>query len=430
LNKTIIRNIILSLSLLLLLCLKASAQQEGDRILAIIGNDVILESDLQYQMQLYARQNQLQSISPAIVQQIFQQMVTEKIILAKAEQDSIEVKDDEINRELEYRIKSLVEQVGSEQRVQEIYGMPLVKIKMTLKDDLIKKMKSDKLRRKKFSSPTKVTDKEVRDFFREYGDSLPPASKEYEMYSIFINRKLTEAEKQLAKEKALTILDSIKNGADFSGLAKRNSDDAGSAVNGGDLGFAKKGVFVKEFEETLFGLNIGEVSDVVETEFGYHIIKLNEKKGDQYRGQHILVSFKKLESSDFETIAFLNTLRDSINNSLLSFEDAAKKYSQEQQTAARGGYMGFVPEEKLDSNYIESLSKLEFNEISKPIKSGDDKDYGYEIVKVKSITEPHSLTLENDFDRIKRYAIILKENKLYEDWVEELKKSIYVDVKF
>jgi peptidyl-prolyl cis-trans isomerase SurA len=249
------------------------------------------------------------------------------------------------------------------------------------------------------------------------------------MYHIYLNRKLTEAEKLLAKEKALIILDSIKNGADFSELAKRNSDDAGSAVNGGDLGFARKGVFVKEFEETLFGLDVGEVSGVVETEFGYHIIKLNEKKGDQRKGQHILVSFRKLESSDFETIALLNSIRDSINNGLLSFEDAAKKYSQEQQTAAKGGYMGLVPEEKLDSNYIENLSKLDLNEISKPLRTGDDKDYGYEIIKIKSISEPHRLTLENDYDRIKKFTVILKENKMYEDWVEELKKSIYVDVK-
>jgi peptidyl-prolyl cis-trans isomerase SurA len=307
--------------------------------------------------------------------------------------------------------------------------MPLVKIRMTLKDDLIKKMKSDKLRRKKFSSQVKVTDKEVRDFYREYGDSLPPASKEYEMYHIYLNRKLTESEKMLAKEKALIILDSIKNGADFSELAKRNSDDAGSAVNGGDLGIARKGVFVKEFEETLFRLDIDEVSDVVETEFGYHIIKLNEKKGDQRKGQHILVSFRKLESSDFETIALLNSIRDSISSGMLSFEDAAKKYSQEQQTAAKGGYMGLVPEEKLDSNYIENLSKLGLNEISKPLRVGDDKDYGYEIIKIKSISEPHRLTIENDYDRIKKFTIILKENKMYEDWVEELKKSIYVDVK-
>lgn len=102
------------------------AQKEGDRIIAIVGNDIILESDLQYQMQMYARQNNLTSMSPVIAQQIFQQMLTDKIILAKAEQDSIEVKDDEVNRELDYRLKSLIQQVGSEERIQEIYGMPRV----------------------------------------------------------------------------------------------------------------------------------------------------------------------------------------------------------------------------------------------------------------------------------------------------------------
>jgi len=270
---------ILFLSLFFLTALNiVHAQKEGDRIIAIVGNDIILESDLQYQMQMYARQNNVTSINPAIAQQIFQQMLTDKIILAKAEQDSVIVKDEEVNKELDFRLKSLIQQVGSEQRIQEVYGMPLVKIRLTLKEDLVKKMMSDKLKRKKFSNPVKVSDKEVRDFYNTYGDSLPPASEEFEMSHIFISRKLTDGEKQISKAKALQILDSVKAGTDFSELAKRNSDDKGSAVNGGDLGFAKKGVFVKEFEEALNKLSIGEVSDVVETEFGYHIIKVTDKK--------------------------------------------------------------------------------------------------------------------------------------------------------
>ncbi len=406
------------------------AQKEGDRIIAIVGNDIILESDLQYQMQMYARQNNLTSMSPVIAQQIFQQMLTDKIILAKAEQDSIEVKDDEVNRELDYRLKSLIQQVGSEERIQEIYGMPLVKIRLTLKDDLIKKMMGDKLKRKKFTSQVKVTDKEVREFYENYKDSIPPAPEEFELSHIFKSRKLTEAEKQISKESALKILDSIKAGIDFSDLAKRNSDDKGSAINGGDLGFAKKGVYVKEFEEALYGLDINQVSDIVETEFGYHIIKLTEKKGDQLRAQHILVGFRKLESSDFETIALLNNLRDSINSGAITFEEAAKKYSEDKETGEKGGYIGFIAAEKLDSNYVETIKSLQFDEISKPVKIGDDQNYGYEIVKVKSKNEPHKLTLETDFDRIKKYATVLKENQKYEEWIEELKKSIYVDIKF
>jgi peptidyl-prolyl cis-trans isomerase SurA len=406
------------------------AQKEGDRIIAIVGNDIILESDLQYQMQMYARQNNVTSINPAIAQSIFQQMITDKIILAKAEQDSIVVKDEEVNKELDYRLRSLIQQVGSEQRIQEVYGMPLVKIRLTLKEDLVKKMMGDKLKRKKFSNPVKVTDKEVREFYANYKDSLPQANEEFELSHIFITRKLTEGEKEISKAMALQILDSIKAGIDFSELSKRNSDDKGSAINGGDLGFAKKGVFVKEFEEALNKLNIDEVSGIVETEFGYHIIKLKEKKGDQLRAQHILVSFKKLESSDFETIALLNGIRDSINMGKLTFEQAVVKYSQDIETKSKDGYLGFISIDKLDSNYISELKTLQIGEISKPVRSGDDMNYAYELIKVKSIVAPHKVTLETDYDRIKKYANSMKDNKAYEDWIEELKKSIYVDIKF
>lgn len=408
----------------------AYGQREGDRIIAIVGNDIILESDLQYQLQMYARQNQLSQLNPMIIQQLFQQMLNEKIIYARAEQDSIEVKEDEVNRELEYRLKTLMDQLGSEQRIEEVYGMPLVKIRLTLREDLVKKMKSDRLKRKKFPTQTKVSDKELREFYVTYGDSLPPAPEEYELSTIVINRKLTQAEKLLAKEKALLILDSIKNGADFSELAKRNSDDPGSAKDGGDLGFAKKGVFVKEFEEVLFSLDIGQVSGPVETEYGYHIIKLLEKKGDQYRGQHILVSYPRLESSDLETISFLNGIRDSIISGSLTFEDAAKKYSQSTESSAKGGYLGFIPVDRFDSSYATELKELPVNEISKPLRIGNDQNYGYELVKISSKVPEHKMTLETDYDKIKRFATIYKENKLYEDWIKELRKTVYVDVKF
>lgn len=405
-------------------------QQEGDRIIAIVGNDVILESDLQYQLQMYARQNQVTNVTQQIIQQIFQQMLTDKIILAKAEQDSVTVKDEEVNKELDYRLKSIVEQVGSEERIQEIYGMPLVKIRLMLKDDLVKSMKTNKLKRKKFGNPVKVSDKEVRDFYTEFRDSIPPVPEEFELSHIYLARNLTQGEKLLAKEKALAILDSIKSGVDFSELAKRNSDDKGSALNGGDLGFAKKGVFVREFEEALFTLNVGEVSGVVETEYGYHIIKLLEKKGEQCHGQHILVAFKKLESSDLETINKLLGIRDSIASGRLTFEDAAKKYSQDPESAVKGGYLGFIPVDKLDSAYIDALKELEIGGISKPVRSGTDRDYGYELVLLKSKSEPHTISLDRDFERIRKFAQVYKENKAYDEWIEELKKSVYVDVKF
>jgi len=415
---------------ILLITSKTFSQKEGDRILAVVGYDIILESDLQYQVQLYARQNQLTQVNPVIAQQIFQQMLTEKIIYARAEQDSITIKEEEIGKELDYRIKNMVNQLGSEKRLEEVYGMSIGKIKITLKDDLIKKMKSDRLKAKKFHGGVRVTDKEVENFYAKYKDSIPQVSEEYELAHIYMQRKVSDAEKKAAKEKAAIILDSIKNGVDFSELAKRNSDDIQSGMNGGDLGYSKKGVFVKEFEEALYSLNVGEVSELVETEYGYHIIKLNDKKGDQLKSQHILVAYPKFESSDMETITFLKELKLKIESNSITFEEAAKLYSQDISTNLKGGYMGFVMLERLDSLTLEAVKVLDTGKITNPLKTSDDRNYGYEIIKVMKKVPTHTATMENDYDRIKKLATLFKENTEMEKWVEELKKSVYVDVKY
>ena len=374
------------------------AQKEGDRIIAVVGNDIILESDLQYQVQLYARQNQISQINPAIAQQIFQQMLVEKILYAKAEQDSISVKDEEVGKELDYRVKSLIDQFGSEQKVEQIYNMSLGKIRLTLKEDLVKKMMVDKLKRKKFPMGFKASDSDVRKFYEAYKDSIPQSPDEYELAHIYLSRKVSDAEKIIAKEKALKILDSLKTGSDFSALAKRNSDDSLSAINGGDLGFAKRGSFVKPFEDAVFTMKVDEISEVVETEFGYHIIKINEIKKDEVRSQHILVAYPKLESSDIETINFLKDLREKLESKQITFEDAAKQYSQDQETKDKKGYLGFVAVDRIDSLELEYINKLNAGELTNPVRVGSDKNYGYELIKLISKSPSHTLTIEIDYD--------------------------------
>jgi len=425
----IILILILFLSVVALTPYNAFAQKEGDRIIAIIGNDIILESDLQYQVQSYMRQNQLAEINPAMAQQIFQQMVNERIIIAKAEQDSIIIKPEEINKELDYRLKSLLEQFGTEDKIEEAYGMSIGKIRILLRDDLEKKLKSDRLKRKKFPNGIKANDKEIIDFYSQYKDSLPKASTEYEISHIYLTRNVTDDEKRLAYEKAKMILDSVKSGIDFSELAKRNSDDIQSAKLGGDLGFAKKGMFVKEFEDALFSLNPGEISDIVETEYGYHIIKVTEKRAEQVRSQHILVMYPKLESNDFQTIAKLKEIKEEITSGKLTFEEAAKKYSQEKETSEKGGYLGFVSIDKLDSNIVAELNILSIGSISDPLRVGDSKNYGYELIKMSSIKPEHKLTLETDYDRIKSFADYFKENSEMEKWIQEIRNHVYIDIK-
>lgn len=413
----------------LILIKSAYSQIEGDRIIAVVGNDIITESDFQYQVQLYARQNQLNEIPPYLAQQIFQSMLTNKIILAKAEQDSILVTEDEVNRELEARVKNLINQVGSEEKLQEVYGMSLPKIKLLIKEDLEKSLKVEKLKRKRFQGGMRITDKEVREFYDTYKDSLPDVSDEYEVAHIYMERKVSDAEKKEAKRIAELILDSLKSGADFSDLAKRNSQDSISAIAGGDLGYAKKGTFVREFEEAVFSLKPGEISDVIETEFGYHIIKLNEKQGDKVRSQHILIKYPRFESSDFETISFLKDLKKKIENNEITFEDAAKINSQDENTKAKGGYVGKIPIEQFDSTAAEELKKISIGQITDPLRTGSDERYGYELYKLINVFPSHKLSLTEDYDKVKRFAENIKESREIEKWINEIRESIFVDIK-
>lgn len=406
------------------------SQQEGDRILAIVGNDIILESDFQYQIQLYARQNQLSQIPPSLAQQIFQQMLTEKIIYARAVQEDITVTDDEINRELQFRIESLAGQLGGYSMVEEMYGMSIGKLRLLLRDELAKNLKAEKLKRTKFSGGIRVTDREVREFYELYKDSLPPASSEYEISHILLTRSISEAEKNEAQLKAFQLLDSLNNGADFSILASAYSDDRGSATNGGSLGPATRGMFVKNFEDALFAMNVGEISQPVETEFGYHIILLDRIDGDSRTARHILIKYPRLESSDMETVLTLKEIKARIERGDITFEEAATEYSQDEVTKDKGGYLGFVPIERLEDEVVEALQKISDGEITEPVRVGDDFSYGYEILKRIAYSPSHDLTLEQDYERIKRFASFYKENKELEKWINEIRETIFVDVKF
>ena len=202
-----------------------------------------------------------------------------------------------------------------------------------------------------------------------------------------------------------------------------------SALQGGALGKSKKGSFVKEFEDAAFLLQPGEVSGVVETEFGYHLIKLNDKTGDFITAQHILVKFPRLETADFTEINFLKDLKTRINSGELTFNQAAVLYSQEPKSAADSGHIGKVSINNLDSLEIITLRDLTTGELSEPVKVGDDRFYGYYMYKVNERIPEHAATLENDYEIIQQYAQRYKEQKMLAEWLDELKKTIYVEIK-
>jgi len=420
---------ILIAALSLLVTFGVYSQGEGDKIIAIVGNDVVLQSDLNFQLYTYMQQNNIQEVSNDMVQQVFQNLVSEKLMLAKAEQDSIFISTDEVNKQVEGRIREMVAQFGSEKNVEEAYGLTIPKIKNLLKDQTERNMKLTRVKQAKFGYGINATKPEVIKFYNDYKDSLPMVPETYDLSQIIRIPKITEDAKFIAREKAEKILDSLKAGGSFEELAKRNSDDSLSAIQGGALGKSKKGSFVKEFEDAAFLLKPGEISGIVESEFGYHIIKLNDKSGDFITCQHILVKFPRLEAADFTEINFLKDLKAKINSGQVTFNKAAVEYSQDPKTAADSGHIGKLSVTNLDQLEIAALTPLSIGEISDPVKVGDERYYGYYMYRVNDKFPEHKATLESDYVLIEQYAQRYKEQKLLGEWLEELKKTIYLEIK-
>ena len=413
------------LFLMLVLNLAYAQQKVLDRIVAIVGNEVILESDLNYQTYIFAIQNNLNPNDPNLKRYVLEEMINDKLILTRAIEDTIVVSDDEVDRQIEAQVQALVRQYGSERRLEEIYGKPLGRIKRELREDVKKRLMIEKLKQQKFGTLT-VSGYEVEQFYNTYKDSLPEVPETVELYHIMMIPKPVDSVEQAIYQKAKSILDSIRAGGDFKYFAETYSDDKATAKDGGDLGWVRRGMFVKEFEEAVFRLQEGQISDVVRTQFGYHIIQLIERRGEQVHPRHILFKIPLTEESDKMVISKLEEIRYKIISKQGKFEEMAKKYSEDEQTRMQGGYLGMIPVKELEPELKEVVSSLSDGDISQPIKMKYGNSYAYHIVFLKRKIPAHRMDLKDDYMRIYQYALIEKQNREYQKWVDKLREEVYV----
>ena len=402
---------------------KALSQQVIDKVVAVVGGEAILLSDLQSRTQFYAIQNQIDPKTPDLEKRVLDFMINEKLVLAKAIEDSITVTDDELRQQLEERIKEIVQQYGTESRVEELYGMSISRMKREFREEMKKELLKSKLQRSRFANIT-VSRREAEEFFDTYRDSLPQVPEEIEVSHIYVTPKVSPEVKRATYEKAKAILDSIKAGGDFAAFAKKYSEDPGSASHGGDLGWARRGDFVKQFEEAAFALRESQISDVVETSLGYHIIQLLERRGEAIHPRQILIKMERRQADDDSTIAFLKQLKSRVESGE-SFAELAKKFSGDEESSALGGNLGTVSIEQLQPDFLATVNSISPGKISDPAKVTLSKGYGYHIVLLRKRTPAHKLSLTEDWKRIEQFALGFKRNKEYAAWLDELRKSIY-----
>jgi peptidyl-prolyl cis-trans isomerase SurA len=412
------------------LCVSTIYSQEVlDKIVAVVDNEFILKSELEFQSNMLAAQRKMDANNPDLQKQVLNAMIEEKLIYAQANFDSIIVTDEEVTNRINYQLEVFKQQYGSIERVEQMYGMSIEKIKRELREEVQKSLMIQKLQEKNFSG-IEASRREVESFFAIYKDSLGTIPEKVKISHIYKNPKSSAANKNKYRLFAKAILDSLKNGADFAEMAKKYSEDPGSAVLGGDLGFVKRGVFYPEFEAAAFTLENNQISDLVESPVGFHIIQMLERRGESIKTRHILIKIKLDEQADLNTISFLTDVRDSVVRKIGTFSEFAKKYSEDNDTAPFGGELGIFFINQLDKQILDAVAKLKEGEIGFPRRiEYSENNYGYHVVYLEKRIPQHLANLDKDYPEIKKLAEDYKKQKKYSEWIESLKEKIYWEIR-
>lgn len=424
--------------LLFLSSFTASAQgpvrQEVDGIIAKVGNNIILRSDLEFSYLQYLAQTKQQPTED-LKCEILSSMVQDKVLLARAELDSVTVNDSEVTYELDNRIEMLASQVGGIEQLEAYYN----KSAKQLKDELrrsVKDMLVMQEMQRLITSEVKVTPKEIRNYFNRIpADSLPYFSSEVEIGQIVVKAELSKQQKQETRQKLEEIRARIVAGEDFATLAKQFSQDPGTANNGGELGFMKKKMLVPEFEAAAMRLEPGQISGIVETQYGFHLIQLIERKGQEYNSRHILLRPATATVNIEEAVAELDSIRTLIVNDSITFAKAAKEYSDDPNTKDNGGMMTnragntYIPMDQVDPAIFFVIDTMQVGNISEPIPFRmEDGSEAARIIYLKAKSRPHQANMKDDYPRIAQAALNEKKGKAVDAWFKENFDTVFIEI--
>lgn len=416
------------LLLVTMLAAPLAAQTTLDKVVAVVDREVIMLSDLTFTVQQVALQNRLDPNSPELRARVLDGMINDKLVLAQAIEDSVVVSEEEVTDRLEQQIQRLTYQAGGQEQLEKVYGMTVSRMKRDyqFRELIRKQLLTQKVQQQRQASLS-VSRREVEEFFRTYKDSIPMVPTEFTLSHIFLKPLPDSSVLQGIRNKAQAVADSIKAGGDFAAFAKRHSSD-GSAANGGDLGFARRGSFVKEFEEVAFTLRENEVSKPVKTQFGFHVIQLMERRGDAVRTRHILFPIEMSKANDDSAVARLARIRAEALAGA-DFGVLARKHSEDPDTKDVGGDLGKVAADQLDPSYADFVTAAKGGDISEPRRVPFQNAYGYHIIYVRAVTPEHTVNLQDDYPRLEQLALQFKLSNQYQQWVEEMRKNIYWEKK-
>lgn len=413
-------------------------KEVADKIIATVDNHIILKSELDARLVNMYYDGQIKTIDQETKCKILEGLLVQKIMIAKAEIDSVSVEEKTVNNQMDRRFAMLLQQCcsGDASKVEKLYNKTVGDLKNELRESIREQMVSQKMETE-INKDVKITPKEVKKFFQTIPKGKESMVKrELEVSQIVRIPNANKAQKLIAKAK----LDSIKRvileqGGDFEEIAKKVSEDFMSGKEGGNLGWQQRGSLVPQFEATVFKLKPNELSEPVESEFGFHLIKLHERRGNEFHASHILVKPNPTDI-DLETeTKFLDSLRSKIMIDSIKFEKAAKEYSHDKATAPSGGVIMSAQgtsknfDDEIDSYVYLVVSDMEVGKIStpKPYRTDDGK-MGVRILWLRSNTPPHDMSMKDDYQKIYNFALSDKKNKALNDWFMKAKDQLYIKV--
>ncbi len=423
----------------LFICVAALATAQPqilDKVVTKVGGEFILLSDVENQYAYILQSGQ--EIKDEDKCQILEGLIAQKIMVYQAKLDSLIVSDAEVEAQLDFRFESILRQMnGDEAFFSEYYGATVDEMKNRMRDDQKQQILAERMQGALISK-VNITPEEVKDFYASLPvDSLPYLNAEVEVGEIIFEPKVNAVERQKALDKVNELLEQLNNGADFAELAKAHSDDPGSAQNGGDLGFAKRGIFAPEFEAVAFDLDEMEISDAVESQFGFHIIQGLKRRGNYVKTRHILIK----PNITYDDIELSKNLADSIRTLILAdsmkFEYAVKKYSLEDAPSYSNN--GKLKNQAKGNNFFETgeltpevffaIEELEVGGISEPLEMlMPTGETFYRLIQLQSRTRPHVASLDQDYDRIQTFAKESKKNEYLSTWLEKKYEDTFIKV--
>lgn len=405
-----------------------------DKIIVKVDNYIVLRSELEG-----AYQNYLSNGGTASEENrcgILSQLVINKLLVAKAEIDSIVVTDFEVDQNTEQRMNMIMQNSGnSPEQLERTYGKPLDQIKVELRDQVREQLLGNEMQ-SKITKGLTITPQEVKKFYNKIPqDSLPFYSADVEVAQIVRTAKISEAQKVVARKKLSDIRERILAGENFNELARKYSEDPSAQYNGGEMGYVGRGAMVASFEATAFKIKIGEISQPFESPFGFHIMQLIDRRGNEYNSRHILISATPSKDDIARASKFLDSLRNMIIKDSIKFEQAAKQFSDDQRSKGHGGY--FTDQDggmklsikELDPVVYFAIDSMKEGSISRPIayRTDDGKD-AVRILYFKNRLPPHQASLKEDWHRIQNAALAQKKDKMLDKWFTKARQDVFIKV--